>query len=38
MHMDSGNKLIKKVMTLLKLIICQSFHYKPTAQEPTANP
>lgn len=38
MHMDIGNKLIKKVMTFLKLIIWQSFHYKLTTQEPTTNP
>lgn len=38
MHMDIGNKLVEKVMTLLKLIICQSFHYKLTTQEPPANP
>lgn len=28
----------KKVMTLLKIFICQSFHYKHTTQELTANP
>lgn len=28
----------KKVMTLLKIIICPSFHYKHTTQELTANP
>lgn len=28
----------KKVMTLLKIIICQSFRYKHTTQELTANP
>lgn len=38
MHMDIGNKLIKKVMTLLKLIICQSFHYKLSTEGPRANP
>lgn len=38
MHMDIGNKLIKKVITLLKLIICQSFHYKLGTGEARANP
>lgn len=39
MHTDIENKLIKKKkMTLLKLIICRSFYYKLTTQEPTANP
>lgn len=38
MHMDIGSKLIKKVMTFLKLIIWQSFRYKLTTQETITNP